>query len=170
MAVENIKSTAITTADAAPPTANQVPLRLANHRVRSAIGVAAVDAAASIGSTYRLCRVSSSDQLANLFLSCTAITSAAADVGLYDIPTVNAGAAVDVDLFASAQSIASALANTDVLRESTTITVANLDKQLWQLLGLTADPRKQYDIALTLTAAATAAGTVALRPVFNSGD
>lgn len=170
MAVENIKSTAITTADATPPTANQVPLRLANARCRSSIGVAPVDAAASIGSTYRLARIKSSDLLSNLFLSCTAITSAAGDIGLYDIPSVNAGAAVDVDLFASAQSLALALANTDVLHESTTITVANLDKQVWQLLGLSADPGRQYDIAITLTAAATAAGTVALRPVFNSGD
>lgn len=170
MAVENIKSTAITTADAAPPLPNQVPVRLANARVRQSIGVAAVDAAASIGSTYRLCRIKSSDLLSNLFLSCTAITSAAGDIGLYDIPSVNAGAAVDVDLFASAQSLASALANTDVLRESTTITVANLDKQIWQLLNLSADPGKQYDVTVTLTAAATGAGTLALRPVFNSGD
>lgn len=170
MAVENIKSTAITTADAAPPLPNQVPLYLANHRVRGSIGVAAVDAAASIGSTYRLARVKSSDLLAELLLSCTAITTAAGDIGLYDIPSVNSGAVVDVDLFASAQSLAVALANTDVLRESGTVTVANLDKKLWQILGLSADPGKQYDIAITLTAAATAAGTVALRPVFNSGD
>jgi len=170
MAVENIKSTAITTADAAPPTANQVPLSLANGRVRNSIGVAPVDAAASIASTYRLIRVHSSWRLKNLLLSCTAITSAAGDVGLYDIPSVNAGAVVDADLFASAQSLASALAETNVLRESTTITVANLDKKLWQLLGLTADPGKYYDVAITLTAAATAAGTVALSSDFVAND
>ncbi len=170
MAVDTVKSTAISTADAAPPLPNQVPLRLANARVRESIGRAAVDAAASIGSKYILARVKSSDRLSALFLSCTAITSAAGDIGLYDVPTVNAGAVVDVDLFATAQSLASALADTNVLRESTTVTVPLLEAPLWQLLGLAADPGKLYDIVITLTAAATAAGTVALRAQFVSND
>lgn len=170
MAVENVKSAAITTADAAPPTPNQVPLRLANARKRESIGVVAIPAAASIASIARVIRIKSSDRLSALFLSCTALTGAAADVGLYDVPTVNAGAVVDADLFASAQSIATALADTNVLRESTTVTVANLDKAIWQLLGLTADPNKSYDIALTFTAATTPAGDVALRAEFVSND
>ncbi|GAB2493947.1 hypothetical protein [Arenimonas alkanexedens] len=170
MAVENVKSAAITTADAAPPLPNQVPMRLANARVRESIGRAAIPASASIGSIARVLRIKSSDRVGALLLSCTALTGAAADVGLYDIPTVNAGAVVDVDLFASAQSIATALANTDVLRESGTITVARLEEPVWQLLGLTADPGKQYDIALTFTAATTPAGDVALRAQFVSND
>lgn len=170
MAVEAIKSTAITTADATPPTPNQVPMRLANARLRESIGKAAVDAAGSIGSTYRILRVHSNWRLSELALSCTAITSAAGDVGLYDVPTVNSGAVVDADLFASAQSLAAALANTDVMRESTTVTVALLEARIFELLGLTTDPNKFYDVAITLTAAATAAGTVALRARFVAND
>lgn len=170
MAVVTTKSTALQTADAAPPTPNQVPLRLANGRLRESVGVVAVANGDSIASQLRLARVNSSDRIAALLLSCTAITSAAADIGVYDIPTINGGAVVDVDLFATAQSLASALANTDVLRESTTITVADLEKPLWQLLGLSSDPYKQFDIVATLTAAATAGGTVALRAQFVSND
>jgi hypothetical protein len=159
MAVEAIKSSVITNSDATPVTINSA--QIADGRVRHKRGVAAVDAAASIGSTYRLARVKSNDIVPLLLLDCTAITSATADIGLYRTAR-DGGAVVDADLFASAQSLASALRGNDVTRESGVITVPNMEKTLWELLGLTADPQVEYDIALTLTAAATAAGNLAL--------
>jgi len=42
--------------------------------------------------------------------------------------------------------------------------VNDKEKPLWEALGLSADPQREYDIALTLTAAnQTAAADVALR-------
>lgn len=159
MAVEHIKSTVVGNSDAAPAVINNA--QIANGRQRFMRGVAAVDAAASIGSTYRLCRVKSNDIVSQLLLDCTAITTAAGDIGIYKTAK-DGGAVVDADLFASAQSLASALRGNDVTRGSGVITVANMEKPLWQLLGLSADPQIEYDIAITLTAAATASGAVAL--------
>ena len=159
MAVEAIKSTQITNATATPSVINTA--QVADGVPRFKRGQAAVDAAASIGSTYRLFRVKSNDILPLLLLDCTAITSAAGDIGLYK--TADEGSAVaDADFFASAQSLATALRGTDVTRESGVVTIANSEKPIWELLGLSADPQIEYDVTVTLTAAATAAGTLSL--------
>lgn len=164
MAVVNKSSAALTQRDGTPSQTNSTlaKTKVATGRVKESIGSINVANGDSIASILRFFSVHSSWRVSNLLLSCDAITSAAADIGLYDLPTVNAGAVVDVDLFASAQSLASALDRTSVLRESATVTVAKLEQPIWQLLGLTADPGKWYDVAATLTAAATAAGDVAL--------
>jgi hypothetical protein len=160
MAVELIKSTVITNSDAIPSVINTA--QLARGQLMFSRGVAAVDVAASIASTYRLARVKSNDLIAGVDLSCTAITSAAGDIGLYKTAK-DGGAVVSAAFFASAQSLAAALAQTNVTREAVTSwTVANMEKPLWQALGLTEDPQIEYDVAITLTAAATAAGNVAL--------
>jgi hypothetical protein len=106
--------------------------------------------------------------VSRVLLSCDAITTCAGDVGVYQT-TDNGGAAVDVDFFASAQSLAAALANSDVTHEADAADagagygLADVEKQLWQALGLTADPCRDYDVAVTLTAAAGSAGTVGLK-------
>jgi hypothetical protein len=69
---------------------------------------------------------------------------------------------VDADFFGSAVSIATALSNSDVTRESGIVTVANMELPVWQALGLAADPVRDYDVVITLTAATTAAGAAAL--------
>jgi hypothetical protein len=46
----------------------------------------------------------------------------------------------------------------EVTRESGVITVANMEKRVWQLLGLSSDPGIEYDVTGTLVAAAAAAG------------
>src|SRR4030067_470927 len=57
MAVEALKSSSLTNADATPLVKNNA--RLAAAAMRGAIGFATADAVASIGSTYRLLRVPS---------------------------------------------------------------------------------------------------------------
>ncbi|KAK6697160.1 hypothetical protein SNK04_014021 [Fusarium graminearum] len=109
-------------------------------------------------------------RVGSVLASCSAITGAAADIGLYDIPTRNAGAVVDADFFASAQDLSAALDSTNVLRESGLITVDKLEWPLWRLLGLPSDPGVWYDVAATLTAGATAAGNVALKGHFIDGN
>lgn len=170
MAVVTVKSTGVTNATATPRVLNAA--NVASGNLRASQGMVAVANGDSIGSTYRLFRLRSSDSVHALRLYCSAITSAAADVGLYDIDTVNAGAVVDVDFFASAQSIASALAGTDISFEAGAAggLLTNAEKRIWEALGLTADPFKEYDVTLTLTAAATAAGTVVLRCSHVSGE
>lgn len=159
MAVVNTKSSQITNMEATPNVINSS--QLAAGRVRQKRAVASAVSGDSIGSTYRFFRVKSNDIMSQLLLSCTAITTCAGDVGLYDT-AANGGAVVDADFFASAQALSSALSNTDITRESGVVTVANMEKPIWQALGLSADPQKEYEVVVTLTAAAGSNGDMAL--------
>ena len=159
MAVVNTKANVVTNGDATP-----VDLSsgfLSNGRLREVIGTLEAVSGDSIGSTYRLGRVFSSVRVSQVLLKCDAITTCAGDVGIYKT-AADGGAVVSAALFASAQSLASALTGTDVTHESGTFGVDAVEKQLWQALGLTADPKIWYDVVVTLTAAAASAGTVSL--------
>lgn len=174
MAVVTTKSTAVTAGDALPQTLTAQKTH--GGRLRESLGVIEAVSGDSIDSVYRLVRINSGDRISRVLLSCDAITTCAGDVGIYDIAAVNAGAVVDVDFFASAQSLASALVNSDVTHEADAADagagfgLADVEKPLWEALGLTADPGKQYDIAVTLTAAAGSAGTVALKVQYSDGN
>lgn len=162
MAIELLKGTAVTNADASNPTTNN-SLKIAGGKVKRFVGMGELSATASIGSVIRFARVHTSWSIDCVTLSSDAITSAAADVGVYDIAAVGGGV-IDVDFFASAVSLAAAQVNTNVTHEADAADaaagygLADVEKTLGAALGLTAD--KWVDIAVTLTAAATAAGTV----------
>lgn len=174
MAVVTTKATAVTNADATTQTNNSQKIQ--GGRLRENVGTLEAVSGDSIGSIYRLARVSSGDRISRILLSCDAITTCAGDVGVYDVTNVNAGAVIDVDFFASAQSLATALVHQDVTHEADAADagagfgLADVEKPLWQALGLTADPGKQYDIAVTLTAAAGSAGTVAMKVQYVNGN
>lgn len=170
MAVVNTKSTAVTGADTSPPSNGQfVGMRVHGGRIKESIGVVEVANGDSIGSTLRLARVSSSDRISRVLLSCDAITTATADIGICET-AANGGAAVDADLFASAQALTSALVNSDVTHESGSFGIEKIEQPLWQALGLSKDPGKLYDLTATLTAAATGAGTVGIKVQFVDGN
>lgn len=164
MAVVAVKSAPITDAD------NKV---LTNARVfrgelRAAVGMVEMANGDSIASIYRCVRVPSHAVINQLLLSCDAITTCAGDIGVYKTAK-EGGAVVDVDFFASAQSLATALNNSDISHEADGADGAagygraDVEKPLWQALGLSADPMIEYDIAITLTAAAGSAGTASLK-------
>ncbi len=173
MAVVNTKSTAVTNADAATQT--NLSQKIAGGRLRESVGNVKFIGAESIGSTFRLARIRSSDRVSRVMLSCDAITTCAGDVGIYDI-AANGGAVVDADLFASAQALATALVNEDVTHEAYAANpgfcfrIADVEKPLWQALGLSADPNKLYDIAVTLTAAAGSYGNMAMKVQYVDGN
>lgn len=158
MAVVEKKTTAITNLDT-----NGSKDATIGESVRAVTGTVELANGDSIGSKIRLLRIPSHAKLSSLELSSDAITSAAADIGLYDI-AANGGAVVDADRFGSAVSLASAQDKTNVLHEADATEISNTyaGKRLWERLGLTSDPGKVYDVVLTLTAAADADGTVAL--------
>lgn len=159
MAVVAVKSQSITDRDALP----RVPVNARidgafTHHSRDTVAIANGD---SIASVYRALQIPSNALVEAVRLSCADIgTTALADVGLYRT-TGDGGAVVDADFFASAQSLSGgALNKLDVTHESGVYTHANARKMLWEALGLTEDPKIMYDLALTLTAASDAAGTV----------
>jgi len=164
MPVVHKKANAVANADNMPPIKNSK--NIANGTLKESVGTVEVASGDSIGSTYRLARVRSSERISQILLSCDAITGAAGHVGIYDI---NGGAAVDADFFALAQSFATALVNHDITHQADPSDQGNgfgredVEKPLWQALGLAKDPVQDYDIAVTLTAAATSAGTISLK-------
>lgn len=161
MATEAIKSTPITNADATPATLNKASIDGARERHKRGVAVAVL-AAADVGSTYRFFRIKSNDLVTKLLLDNIAFGGAAAiDIGLYRT-TKDGGAVVDADFFASAQAIVAAQRSIDVLRESGVITVANMEKRIWELLGLTEDPNLEYDVAATVTTILASAGAMCL--------
>lgn len=162
MAVVNTKASAVTNADATNPTTNN-SLRLSGGKCKRHVGIIEAVNGDSIGSVYRIARVHTSWSIDAVRISCDAITTCAADVGVYDVAS-NGGAVIDADFFASAQSLAAALVHQDVTHEADAADagagygLADTEKTLGTALGLTAD--KWVDIALTLTAAAGSAGTI----------
>jgi hypothetical protein len=163
MAVNAYKTNAITNLDATPIVRANPWVHGGNSK-QFAGTVEAVNGD-SIGSTYRFFRIGSWMRPVSLTLFCDAITSAAGDLGLYRTAS-DGGAVVSQTLFASAQSIASAITlGTHVRFEQDD--VANVEKRVWELLGLSADPNLEYDVTLTLTAAATAGGTISLQGAFS---
>jgi len=161
--VDAIKSTPITNADATPVVLNSAQIAGGRMRLKRGWGTT-LTAAAEIASTIRCIRVRSNDLVAKLMLDCTAFgTGCAADIGLYKI-AADGGAVVDADFFASAVDISAALVQSNVTREAagTPNAVNYMTKCIWEALGLSADPQIDYDVALTLTAAATGTGTACL--------
>ncbi len=155
-ATEAIKSTIITNADATPATINTA--QLANGRERSMRGVVTATTTKDAGSTYRFFRIKSNDLVKQLLLDNASWgASCTADFGLYKT-AADGGAVVDADFFASAVDMNTANRALDITRESGVITVANMEKPVWELLGLSADPQIEYDVAATLVAATAATG------------
>ena len=167
MAIVNTKAAAITAGDTAGTLAKK---SLSGAILKESCGTLEAVSGDSIASVYRLARVPSNARVSRVLIGCDAITTCAGDVGVYDIAAAG-GAVVDADLFASAQSLATAIViNTDVTHESGIYGVEDVEQPLWQALGLTADPGKLYDIAITLTAAAGSAGTVSLKVQYADGN
>lgn len=166
MAVVTVKSSLITARDSG----GKSSLSTGPRRLYDQTDTVEVTNGDSIGSKYILGSVPSSASMRELIVLCDAITSAAADFGLYRT-TADGGAVVDADFFGSAVSIATAITTgTNVLHESGVLDIANLAKPLWQILGLTSDPQLMYDVVATLTAAATASGTLTARISYAQGN
>jgi len=161
MAVVAVKSTLITNADATPVVLNNP--RVDGGFERVSVATAAITSGDSVDSTYRMFRVPSNAVMTDLRIYSPDIgTTTISDIGLYDTAAAG-GAVVDADFFASALSLKDgALNGEDVLHEAAVFTIANSGKELWDALGLTSDPHKFYDVALTLTGAADATATVKL--------
>jgi len=161
MAVVAVKSTLITNADATPVVLNNP--RVDGGFERVSVATAAITSGDSLDSTYRMFRVPSNAVMTDLRIYSPDIgTTTISDIGLYDTAAAG-GAVVDADFFASALSLKDgALNGEDVLHEAAVFTIANSGKELWDALGLTSDPHKFYDVALTLTGAADATATVKL--------
>lgn len=159
MAVVNTKSAIITNADATPPVLNSSYVE--NGSLRVSVGTVEVAAADSDTSVFRFVRVPSGARIHSIKVYCDAITAGTSyDCGLYQT-AANGGALVDVDAYASAVDLSSAItAGTEIAFEARDI--ANITKRVWEDAALTADSFREYDICLLANTVGSAAGTISL--------
>lgn len=166
MATVSVSSTQITNRDASPRVRSNS--RISRSPLLCSMGVCATGAADDIGSKYKLCSVPSNARIAQVLLSCTSLgTAGAANIGLWRT-TDDGGAVVDADFFASAVVLTSALSNSDVTTEanSTGLGKDDMEKPLWEALGLSVDPKIDYDVVAQLSAATVDAGAIALQVTY----
>jgi len=114
-------------------------------------------------SVFRFCRVPSNARVSQVLLTTgDATTAGNINVGLYQTAD-NGGAVVDADLFTSALALTGGpFANSDITYESGEYTEAESVKPLWEVLGLTSDPKRDYDVCavISTTYQAAAVGTI----------
>jgi len=162
MATEDLKATQLTNRDAVPQVANE---RQLDGILREVVGT--VEAGAGdTSSHYRICQVPSWARISQIMLFSDDVGSAGAvDIGIFQT-TANGGAVVDQDCFASAVDVNTAALNgTDVTYEAATATgqIDDIEKKLWQQLGLSSDPQRFYDVVITPSTGLGTGGTLSLR-------
>ena len=81
---------------------------------------------------------------------------------MYDTVS-NGGAVVDKDLLGDGLSFATATSNNAYKDLMVTVDKANLNKSVAELLGLTRDPNKEYDLCITANTVGTVAGTITVK-------
>jgi hypothetical protein len=161
MAIDlTLKSAAITNREASPAVLNN-PGAGGVSRLRQVYSLlASVPASLSATSIIRLVEVPSNAIVTSVLLNNGAQGAGAGDIGIYK-SNKDGGTVVDADFFGSAVSFAAAVLGTEQMHESTVYTFAKQAQPLWQALGLSADPKITYDIAVTITTDITT-GTGAL--------
>jgi hypothetical protein len=172
MAVVAVRSTLITNIMASPMVQNTVTV--SGGRERSFVGVVTVTNGDSIGSVFRLMRCGSHWRCKSLLLRCAAVTGASIKLGyLLNEDVSGAGVATVVvassdAVYAASQSIATAIAATPTDLAFGTKAVSASANLVWADAGLSAAPAPtaMYDLAFTLTAAATATGAVAIEATY----
>lgn len=153
-----VKSTWITNATATPRVFTNTAVSVGT--VREAVGVATVSASQPSADIIRFVRVPSNARISEVLLSTgDAVTAGAIDIGVYQTDD-NGGAVVDADLFASALALTGGpFNNSDQTFESGEYTYAESGKALWEVLGLSSDPGREYDICATVTTTFNGADT-----------
>lgn len=168
MALENLKSTAITNLDAIPQVQNTSGDG-APGVVHSVSGSSVASASANAGSTYRLVRLPTYARVKHVFFESEAQGAGAFNISAYysdatndGTPVANQGVIVPTtgdQFWASDINCAAIVQSTDVINENATNPVTNRNKQLWDALGLTSDPGGFIDVVAVVHTTAITTGT-----------
>jgi len=168
MAVVNVKSTLVTNADATPVVLSSSYQAFGNDTNET--GVCAVAASDSAASVYRFFRIPSNARIIDLQVMNDALTSGTSyKGGVLFTAGDGGGVAVtgsDAILFSALSLVAARSAWTSVYFPAIAAgsgAVANTTLRIWELLGLTADTFKLYDLAITAVTPSSVLGNVALQ-------
>lgn len=162
MGVVNTKSTQITNADAAGTSAQTLNAagvsKAGVYRASATVAVAAGD---DNNSVFRFVRVPSNARITSIMRYNDAIADATDyNIGLYQT-AANGGADADENVFADAVDI-NAGTVAGVQQRFTTSNITTVNYRVWELLGASADTKRDYDICMTGIAVGSAAGDITL--------
>lgn len=160
MSVINRSSAQITNRDASPQILNDPGV--CGGAVKRCVAKVTATNADSATSVYRMFQIPSNAVIASLKMVADALgTGAKVNIGVYQT-SENGGAVVasQGSLFASAVDVAAATALTDYRYSA--LTASGAEKQLWDLMGLSADPCILYDICVVVNVAIATTGSLAL--------
>lgn len=154
----NVNSTWLTNVSASPKVLTDSNKSVGT--VRSAKSAATVSATQPANDTIRLVRVPSNARIdAVLLTTGDATTAGAINIGIWQT-VENGGAVVDADLFASALALTGGpFTRSDQTWESGEYTYAESCKPLWEVLGLSSDPGREYDVVAQVSTSFDGAGT-----------
>lgn len=163
MAVDNIKSTAITNDTATPRVANQAGVDAAGE-IKFIDAFITTVASGSQHSTYAFFSLPSTAKVKRVTWESEALGGGTIDVGIYrsDLAYLQANA-VDQDFFASAIAVTNAVTPTDITAESGVYTLNKRKMPLWEAVGLTSDPRVPLTVVATVASAITNAARIGCR-------
>lgn len=166
MAVVTKKSTTVTNYETKGTQSNN---RFSGGRLREFVGTCETAAADDDTSVFLVCPVHSSWRISEIALLNDAITGmTSVGIGLFRT-TEDGGAVVSAACFASAVDIA---AGNTAWKELTFEggDIANIEKAVWEILGLTADPNLMYNVGLTFNTMGSGVGTIVVRVRVLAGD
>lgn len=132
-------------------------------KLRSIIAVTDVAAADSDADTFMIMPVFSSWRIAHIFTKTDAITSGTSyDLGLYTATASFVTAVLDVDCYATAQTMATAITALPIDLKNEALDIALNSQAVWQdpTGGASADPGVFYYLAWTANTVGSAAGQI----------
>ena len=162
MAIDHVKSAAITLLDG-PPAAAVTAGEGSPGYLKEVGGYNTAVAASSANATYQWVRVPSNCKLKAIWFFSAAQGGGTVDIGLYyatdglgNQPTALLAAnAINQNIFAAASAVTAAQAGTQVLGGTASFTMDKRNMPLWQAAGLTSDPGGSFDIVGTVVAPIT---------------
>lgn len=165
MGVVTKKSTIITNRDALPRVHNSSFLE--GGELRQCVAHMEVATGDTSLSTYTLFQIPSNARISALSLYSDDMGSVTAvNIGLWST-TANGGAVVSAALFASALSVnAGAIAGVNQQFQAGVSGASKndaIEKRIWEVLGLSADPNLFYDVTVQLSATCDAGGTLSMK-------
>lgn len=169
MAVENVKTTWVSNADATPIVLTNDFQSIDGEAVT--MGAVVMAASASNGSTYRIGRIPSNAVVTSVAVAVDPNTSmTSTKLGVLETAANGAGVAGGVagsdTIFSSAVDLHLGLTIfTNQLAPrvaGASASIANYGKRVWELLGLTTDPGRDYDLVFTQTTAGSSGGNLAV--------
>ena len=171
MATEALKTTAITNMDASPP----VRTTHYGQKMATAYGSLTATTAMTSGSTYQMVRIPSWAVLHSLLLWLdSGVTTFAGDVTLYysdsslDGSNANAGTgAVAAHVFQTALDLHAITTPTEYLLGGN-VKGANLGKRLWEMAGISSDPKCYFDIVILTTSTNSGAPVVNAKAIWGT--